>query len=43
MAGMKQPEIRIDAGFFILTIWRKRIVAAEAQVEQRRIHGYSHG
>ncbi|MCD4840746.1 MAG: hypothetical protein K8R08_01855 [Methanosarcinales archaeon] len=33
MAGMRQPEFRIDDGFFILTIWRKRIAAAEDQAE----------
>ena len=34
MAGMRQPEFRIDDGFFILTVWRKRIAAAEDQAEQ---------
>ena len=34
MADMRQPEFRIDSGFFILTVWRKRIAAAEGQVER---------
>ena len=34
MADMRQPEFRIDSGFFILTVWRKRIAAAEGQAEQ---------
>jgi ATP-dependent DNA helicase RecG len=34
MAGMRQPAFRIDAGYFILTVWRKRIAAAEGQVER---------
>lgn len=33
-AGMRSPEFRVDSGFFVLTIWRKRIVAAEWQAEQ---------
>ena len=33
MADMRQPEFRIDSGFFILTVWRKRIAAAEGQAE----------
>ncbi|MBW2690736.1 MAG: hypothetical protein JRC99_12495 [Deltaproteobacteria bacterium] len=34
MAGMRQPEFRIDSDFFILTIWRKVFAAAEVQPEQ---------
>ena len=34
MADMRQPEFRIDSGFFILTVWRKRIAAADGQAEQ---------
>jgi predicted HTH transcriptional regulator len=33
-AGMRQPEFRVDSGFFILTVWRKRFAAAEDQAEQ---------
>lgn len=33
MVDMRQPEFRIDSGFFILTVWRKRIAAAEGQAE----------
>ncbi|MDO9516559.1 MAG: ATP-binding protein [Methanosarcinaceae archaeon] len=32
-AGLRQPEFRIDAGFFILTIWRKKIEAIEGKAE----------
>jgi predicted HTH transcriptional regulator len=31
-AGMRQPEFRIDAGFFILTIWRKTFARVTARV-----------
>jgi len=34
MAGMRQPEFRIDSGYFVRTVWRKRIEAAEAQADQ---------
>ena len=33
-AGMQQPEFRVDSGYFILTVWRKRFAAAEDQAEQ---------
>ena len=31
---MRQPEFRIDAGFFILIIWRKIFVIPEVQPKQ---------
>ena len=34
VAGIRQPEFRIDAGYFILTIWRKVVSEAVVQVEQ---------
>jgi len=33
-ADMRQPKFHVDSGFFILTVWRKRIAAAEDQGEQ---------
>ena len=32
-ADMRQPEFRVDSGFFILTIWRKTVYEAIVQVD----------
>ena len=34
-AGLRQPEFLVDSGFFVLTIWRKLVSEAVAQVDHR--------
>jgi len=32
-AGMRKPEFKIDSGFFILRIWRKRVKAGQPELQ----------
>ncbi|MBN1363823.1 MAG: DUF4062 domain-containing protein [Syntrophaceae bacterium] len=37
-SGMRKPEFKIDGGFFVLKVWRKRVKRSEAKADRSRNH-----